>query len=296
MGSPDLLDRLRQHKSLGAVPGEELAWLVAHRTPRSFHVGDVTTRKSQPEEWLHIALTGRVAIHVDRGAGSRKIIEWRGGDVFGLMHYSRGGAPPGDTIVEEPTETLAIHRELLPVMIRECPGITARLVHAMLDRARDFTSSDLHDEKLVSLGKFAAGLAHELNNPASAAARSTQLLVNGLAGAEQAAMGLAAARLSAAQLAAIDSVRELCRRESTPLSRSRLRWRRPASRPRRSSRSPSCFLRMLWMPRFTGWPPFGWFARRLPKSRRPPRESMSSSRRSKGSRTWIIFLHRKRWT
>lgn len=185
MGSPDLLDRLREHDSLGAV----------------------TTRKSQLEEWLHIALTGHVAIHVDRGAGTRKIIESRGVDVFGLMPYSRGGAPPGDTVVEEPTETLAIHRELLPVMIRECPGITARLVHAMLDRARHFTSSDLYDEKLVSPGKFAAGLAHELNNPASAAARSTQLLVNGLAGAEKAARSLAAARLSAAQLAAIDGVR-----------------------------------------------------------------------------------------
>jgi signal transduction histidine kinase len=220
VGSPELLDRLRQHKSLGAAPGEELAWLVAHGTQRSFQAGEVTTGKLQPEEWLHIALTGHVAIHVDRGTGSRKIIEWRGGDVFGLMPYSRGGAPPGDTIVEEPTETLAIHRELLPAMIRECPGITARLVHAMLDRARHFTSSDLHDEKLFALGKFAAGLAHELNNPASAAARSSQLLVNGLAAAEQAARSLAGARLSNAQLAAIDVVRELCQRESTPLPRS----------------------------------------------------------------------------
>lgn len=219
MDNPDLLNRLRQHKSLGAAPDEELAWLVEHGTPRSFQVGDVTTHKSQPEEWLHVALTGHVAIHVDRGAGSRKIIEWRGGDVFGLVPYSRGGAPPGDT-VEEPTETLAIHRERLPAMVRECPGIIARLVHAMLDRARHFTSSDLHDEKLVSLGKFAAGLAHELNNPASAAARSAQLLVDGLADAEQAARALAAALLSAAQLAAIDVVRELCRMESTPFSRS----------------------------------------------------------------------------
>lgn len=107
-------------------------------------------------------------------------------------------------------------------MIRECPGITARHVHAMLDRARHFTSSDLHDEKIVSLGKLAAGLAHELTNPASAAARSARLLVNGLADAERAARTLAEARLSASQLASIDGVRELCRRESTSFSRSTL--------------------------------------------------------------------------
>ena len=46
----------------------------------------------------------------------------------------------------------------------------------MLDRARVFTSSGLHDEKMVSLGKLSAGLAHELNNPASAIERSAALL------------------------------------------------------------------------------------------------------------------------
>lgn len=46
----------------------------------------------------------------------------------------------------------------------------------MLDRTRAFTSSDLHDEKMISLGKLSAGLAHELNNPASAIERSAAIL------------------------------------------------------------------------------------------------------------------------
>ena len=64
-------------------------------------------------------------------------------------------------------------------MIRECHELTSILVHRMLDRARDFTSSELHDEKMVSLGKLSAGLAHELNNPASAIERSAALLEDG---------------------------------------------------------------------------------------------------------------------
>ena len=165
-------------------------------------------------------LSGHLAIHVDRGAGSRKIVGWREGDVCGLMPYSRGGAPPGDTVAEEPTDVLAIHRDVIPEMTRECPRVTAILVHAMLDRARHFTSSDLHDEKLLSLGKLAAGLAHELNNPASAAARSAKLLPASFAESEEAARALASARLSDAQLAEVDRVRGLCESGTPPALRS----------------------------------------------------------------------------
>ena len=213
-----VLSRLTQHRALGSAPREELAWLASNGVARSFAVGEVSTRKAQPEEWLLIVFSGHLAIHVDRGAGSRKIVGWREGDVCGLMPYSRGGAPPGDTVAEEPTDVLAIHRDLIPEMIRECPRVTAILVHAMLDRARHFTSSDLHDEKLLSLGKLAAGLAHELNNPASAAARSAKLMAVSFAESEAAARALAAARLSDPQLAEVDRVRGLCESGTGPAS------------------------------------------------------------------------------
>ena len=206
----DVLGRLAQHRALGAAPSEELTWLATNGARRTYSVGDVTTYKGQPEEWLQVVLSGRLAIRADRGAGSRKVIEWRGGDVCGLMPYSRGGSPPGDTVAEEPTETLAVHRDRIAEMIRECPHVTAVLVHAMLDRARHFTSSDLHDEKLVSLGKLAAGLAHEVNNPASAAVRAIKVLAASLSDADAAAGELETARLSDAQRAHLAEVRAAC--------------------------------------------------------------------------------------
>jgi CRP-like cAMP-binding protein len=195
---------------------------VAHGSLHTYRTGEVLTARRQREEWLQIVLSGRVAIHADRGAGSRKLAEWRGGDVCGLLPYSRGGSPPGDVVAEEDTDTLAVHRDQIPAMIRDCPLVTATLVHAMLDRARHLTSSDLHDEKLVSLGRLAAGLAHELNNPASAAARSATRLAAAQARADRAARALGAAHLSAPQLAAVDRLHDQCVTASPPAIRTPL--------------------------------------------------------------------------
>jgi len=80
----------------------------------------------------------------------------------------------------------------------------------MLDRSREFTSSALQDEKMASLGRVAAGLAHELNNPASAAARSAKLLSQTLTEAENTSRAIGAARFTEAQFEAIDRVRLGC--------------------------------------------------------------------------------------
>jgi signal transduction histidine kinase len=115
------------------------------------------------------------------------------------LDHSRMKVSPGDVFAEAPSETLTVPREHFPEMILRCPQITETLVHVMVDRTRYFTSSDLHDEKMKSLGKLAAGLAHELNNPASAVVRSAKSLVEGLVEAEEASRALGAAQLTRSQ-------------------------------------------------------------------------------------------------
>src|SRR5207249_6503085 len=65
-------------------------------------------------------------------------------------------------------------------------------------------------EKMLSLGKLSAGLAHELNNPASAIERSAALLGRRLEDAEQSTRALGASGLTDPQLLAIDAVRASC--------------------------------------------------------------------------------------
>jgi signal transduction histidine kinase len=206
----DLVDRLAAHRTLGTAPREELAWLASHGSLRHLDPGEVLTAKGHTVEGLYIVLSGRISIFVDRGSGVQKMVEWRPGDVTGFLPYSRLTSPPGDTIAQEPTEVLALHRDQMPDMIRACQTVTTILVHNMLDRARMFTSSDLHDEKMLSLGKLSAGLAHELNNPASAIERSATLLEDRLDDGERATRSFAGSRLSDAQLTAVDAFRASC--------------------------------------------------------------------------------------
>ncbi|MEP7273586.1 MAG: cyclic nucleotide-binding domain-containing protein, partial [Acidobacteriota bacterium] len=210
MTTTDLVDQLTEHETLGSAPPEELAWLASHGTVRHLDPGDVLTPKGGTVEGLWVVLSGHVAIFVDRGSGRNKVMEWRAGEVTGLLPYSRLVSPPGDNVALEPSVILGLHRDHFTELIRNCHQITSILVHKMVDRAKLFTSSDMHNEKMVSLGKLSAGLAHELNNPAAAIERSAALLQESLEDAERASRALGASRLTDPQLAAIDTIRLSC--------------------------------------------------------------------------------------
>ncbi len=210
MTEGNLVDRLAEHKTVGVAPRKELEWLASRGVLRELKAGDVLTAKGTQVEGLFVLLSGHLAMMVDRGAGPHKIMEWREGDVTGMLPYSRIVSPPGDSVAQEASTILAIHRDHLREMIGECYEITSILVHRMVDRARAFTSSELHDEKMISLGKLSAGLAHELNNPAAAIERDAAILEGRLQDSERAARMLGASRLSDPQLAAVDAVRAAC--------------------------------------------------------------------------------------
>ena len=211
MADPDLVERLSKHRTLADVPPEEVTWLAEHGSLRYAKLGETITREPDFQEKMIIVLSGHIAISIDRGLGPRKTMEWGPGDVSGYLPYSRMTRPPGgDGVVDEPGDMFLISRTHFPTMIRECPVVTEKLVHMMLDRARRFTSSDLQDEKMQSLGRLSAGLAHELNNPASAAARSARLLSEGLTNLEEASRAVGAAQLRDEQREVVERWRQAC--------------------------------------------------------------------------------------
>jgi signal transduction histidine kinase len=203
---PSLIERLAALPALASIPRAQLEWLAAHGEIRRYQQGDLVVTKGEPIRDLTIILSGRISIRLDRSGIARIVKEWKTGDVSGYLPYSRLDTTPGDVFADEPIEGLVIRNADIREMIRECYEFTALCVHEMLDRAREFKIDDLQREKLASLGVLSAGLAHELNNPSSALARSAKELAACRADLAAAARALGAAGLTPTQRAAVEVV------------------------------------------------------------------------------------------
>ena len=121
---------------------------------------------------MTILLKGEVQVQRDRIGVSPVMFIGRAGQITGLLPYSRMKTWGGRGVTTAPTWAIRYDRSLFPRMLAEIPSMAQRVVSILLDRSREITRMEQQSEKLNALGKLAGNLAHELNNPASAAQRA----------------------------------------------------------------------------------------------------------------------------
>jgi signal transduction histidine kinase len=171
-------------------------------------------REGEPADFWWVLVSG--AIDLVRHVGREDTVvarmdvpgRWAGGfrawDEQGVYLATGRGAAPG-LVLRVPSQVLRARSDAwFP--------FGGHLIQGLYHTARSIESTARQRESLVTLGTLAAGLAHEINNPASAAVRAADAL-DGACAALVASVGrLARGELAAGRLAALEALRQ----EATP--------------------------------------------------------------------------------
>jgi signal transduction histidine kinase len=196
---------LRRVPVFADLPDDQLDWFISQSQELTLKAGDAYTQQGNPADAMFVNLEG---ILQGRGelAGETFIFEMEAGDVTGVLPFSRmknftvsGRALTNSRILRFPAS-------LFPDLVQKMPVLTQRLVGMMSDRIRETTRLEQQQDRLASLGKLSAGLAHELNNPASAAKRAAGQLRHMLKKIRDASVELGKRPLSPAQKAEIEKL------------------------------------------------------------------------------------------
>jgi signal transduction histidine kinase len=168
---PEIVAALKKVSPLHGLEQAEYEWLANHGTEVFAESGAVVFREGEPANKMTVLLQGEIYVRREHG-GPAALFIGRSGQITGLLPFSRMKAYGGLGYTSAASWFLEFDRSLFPEMVRTIPAITERVVGILLDRVREITRMEQQSEKLNALGKLAGNLAHELNNPASAAQRS----------------------------------------------------------------------------------------------------------------------------
>lgn len=152
---------------------EAAEWIAGHMAVERYEAGGIVFRDGDPA--LHFVVVLEGEIHLRR-AGFDTILVIPAGWATGVLPFSRIKTWIGPGWAARPVRIARMDASLLRELVYRAPILGQRLVSEMTDRARTFTRMEEGTNRLLALGKLAAGLAHELNNPASAAVRSSARL------------------------------------------------------------------------------------------------------------------------
>jgi signal transduction histidine kinase len=167
-----LTEALRKVGPLNGMTDEEYLWLASNGTERFVDANTTIFQQGEPADHMIILLKGEVQVQRDRTGAAPVLFIGRAGQLTGLLPFSRMKTWGGLGVTTAPTWAVEYDRSIFPRMLAEIPSMTQRVVSILLDRSREVTRMEQQSEKLNALGKLAGNLAHELNNPASAAQRA----------------------------------------------------------------------------------------------------------------------------
>jgi signal transduction histidine kinase len=204
------LDDLRAIGLFSGTDDDQLLALLAVGAEVGFECGDVLFQENHPAEYWWVLLDGSIDLVRHLGNDETRLAvmdvpgRWAGGfrawDEHGA-YLATGRAATAGRVLRVPAADL---REL---WARRFP-LGLYLIEGVSRSARNYETMARQKEALAALGTLAAGLAHELNNPAAAAVRAVDALREAYEGMLSSLRRLAAAPITADQFARLDTLRQ----------------------------------------------------------------------------------------
>jgi signal transduction histidine kinase len=157
-----------------------IQWLADRFEVKCFEAGDIVIETGDPTDRFFFVLEGELHYTRPNDPFFPFFIS-TAGQAGGVLPFSRMKVARGRGTAVRRTRLAVMHASELRELVYRAPNLAQKLVSEMTDRTRETVKIEERSGKLLALGKLAAGLAHELNNPASAAVRSAARLRETLA-------------------------------------------------------------------------------------------------------------------
>ena len=187
------------------LPDDQLGWFISQCQEQLLKPGDTYIRQGDPAENMFVILEGEFQARGEIN-GETFVFPVKAGEVTGILPFSRMKRTPITGRAATNGRLLRFPSALFPQLVQKMPELATRLVGMMTDRVRETTRFEQQRDRLASLGKLSAGLAHELNNPASAAKRAASQLRQILKKIKDASHELGRRDLTPAQKAEIENL------------------------------------------------------------------------------------------
>jgi signal transduction histidine kinase len=197
---------LRKIKEFADLDTAALSWLAEKCRFLNLKEGELLQQEGTPADHMVLYLDGRFHLEQARRGPDEPVFVLEEPYLGGALPFSRMRDYPVSSRAATKARAALFPRALLAEMTQRIPVLTERSVHLLLDRTREASRRESNFDRLQSLGRLAAGLAHELNNPAAAASRSSVELQQALETMIQSGTRLGQLGTSPADMARFDQL------------------------------------------------------------------------------------------